>query len=621
MPGVLKSIRRFARVVCRGGAPGGPLATLGAGFGLGIGVSLALGAAPRFAVGAEASVESSGELRPSQSSPIRVDLVIENARIWSGDRIGFASFAAVRDGRFVHVGDVVPVRAAGDGVQRVDAGGRVVIPGLIDAHVHMLGGGANLSQLGLRDATDRRDFVDRIRAWTAGLPDGAWVRGGRWSTESWANVEQPTREWIDEAAGDHPVYLPRMDGHSALVNSAALRMAGITADSPPDPEGGRIDRDPVTGEPTGMLRESAMALVAALLPEPTVDEQAAALRAAMAHANAHGITAVGDIPPSPDALPAYAALLAGDASGVAPVTVRFHLYPTAFDWSAATAAVLAFEGDEDLAVVRGMKTYLDGSLGSRTAFMREPFHCNPSGEEENRGLLREGIEGGQFERNLAAAAQAGLQTIAHAIGDEANHLLLDTLEASYSELSGARCRSEHAQHLLAEDIPRFGQLGVIASMQPHHKADDGRYAEDCIGEDRAETSYAFRSLLDAGAVLAFGSDWPVVTIDPFAGVAAAVTGRTLDGDVWQPQESITVADALRGYMMGAAYSVKAEERIGRIAPGLHADFVVLAESPFGDAMGIDWTRVRPHETWMGGRRVYAAEAAEAPEAAEVTGGR
>lgn len=532
------------------------------------------------------------------------DTVIENARIWSDGMVGFASFAAVRGGEFVYVGDR-DGRYIGPRTRRVDAGSRTVLPGIIDSHVHMINGGLGLSELGLRDATSKEDFIERVRAWAAGLPDGAWVRGGRWSTESWAEVTQPTKEWIDEAAGDHPVILSRMDGHSVLVNSVALEMAGITADSPPDPEGGRIDRDPVTNEPTGMLRSSAIGLVGGLVPETSVDDQLIALRKAMLEANRHGITAVASIPPSVDALAAYERLLAEHDDGTAPITVRFFLYPVAFDWSRASDAALGFGGRDDLVQVNGLKTYLDGSLGSRTAYMTEPFDCNHDGEESNRGLLREGIEGGRFERNLAAAAEAGLQTIAHAIGDAANHLLLDTLEDSYAELADARCRSEHAQHLLPEDIERFGRLGVIASMQPYHKADDGRYAEDCIGPERARSSYAFRSLLDAGAVVAFGSDWPVVSINPFLGIEAATTARTLDGIVWQDQESITVPEALRGFTSMAAYGVLAEDSIGRIAPGYRADFVLLEQSPFGDVMAIDWAAMQIAETWMDGERVWA----------------
>lgn len=521
------------------------------------------------------------------------DLVIEHARIWSDGLGGFAQFAAVRDGRFVHVGDPDP-GLIGPHTKRIDAGGRVVIPGLIDSHAHMLSGGLGLSQIALRDVRGRDEFVRRIADWAEQLPPGGWILGGRWSVESWSRPEQPTRKWIDPVTGDHPAFLPRMDGHSALVNSRALAIAGITADAPPDPEGGVIDRDPGTGKPTGILRESAMGLIARHIPDPTIDDKVRALQRAIRHAQQFGVTSVCDIPDLSD-LPAYERL------GREEPGLRFFLYPTAGDWSRAADVVRRFHGRPGWVQVRGLKAYLDGSLGSRTAYMREPFLGNSPDKVGWRGLLREGVEDGRFARNIAAAQRAGLQSIAHAIGDEANHILLDTLERIYPDLRRARCRSEHAQHLLPGDIRRFGDLGVIASMQPLHKADDGRYAESFIGPERARSSYAYKSLLDAGAVVCFGSDWPVVSNNPFPGIEAAVTGRTLDGAVWQPQQNITVGEALRCYTSRAAYACFAEHEIGRIAPGYRADFVVLDRSPFG--ADVDWSAIKPAAVYVQGRQV------------------
>jgi predicted amidohydrolase YtcJ len=515
-------------------------------------------------------------LLSAATPPQPADLVLENARIWSDGLVGFAEFAAVRDGRFIQVGDRDEA-IIGPDTRRVDARGRVVIPGIIDAHLHMLGGGEQLQRLQLRDAADRQDFIRRVRAWADGLPHDGWILGGRWSVESWATPQQPTREWVDEAAGDHPLYLSRMDGHSALVNSVALRRAGITSDGPPDPAGGVIDRDPRTGEPTGILRDRAMELVARHIPSPTLRDQVSALRQAALTALRHGITSVGDIPSIGD-MPAYERLAEYGPE------VRFFVYPTASDWAEAAEIVRGFQGRPGWVEVRGLKTYIDGSVGSRTAYMREPFLGNPPDRPSWRGLLREGIEDGRLERNVAAARAQGLQTIAHAIGDEGNHVLLNALETVYGDdLADARCRSEHAQHLLPQDIGRFGELGVIASMQPYHKADDGRY----------------RSLLDRGAVVAFGSDWPVVTLDPFLGIEAAVTGRTLDGKHWQTQESIPVTEALRCYTSHAAYAVVAEDEIGRIAPGFRADFVILNRSPF--AADVQWSEIRPIAVFVEGR--------------------
>ncbi len=525
-----------------------------------------------------------------QSAP--ADLVIDNARIWSDGLVGFAEFAAVRDGRFVYVGPRQP-DLIGDETQVVDAAGRVVIPGLIDSHIHMLSGGKQLQRLHLRDVVDRDEFVHRVAAAAATLAKDEWILGGRWSTESWMDPRQPTRAWVDDVSDGHPLLLSRMDGHSALANTAALKIAGITADGPPDPPGGLIDRDPRTGEPTGILRDAAIELVGRHVPDMTLQQQVDALTRAVAEARSYGIPAVSDIPSLAD-LPAYA-LLAEIGAGI-----RFYLYITADDFAEALDQVRAFPQVDGRVEIRGFKTYMDGSMGSRTAYMRDPFLGNDSSRPDWRGLLREGVGNGGLARNIDIARAAGLQPIAHAIGDEANHILLDVLEQVYGDdLAAARCRAEHVQHLLPEDIDRYGALGVIASMQPLHKADDWRYAESYIGTHRARSSYAYKSLLDTGAVLVFGSDWPVVSLNPFLGIQAAVTGRILDGTTWQTQENITVAEALRCYTSRAAWAMRNEDELGRIAPGYRADFVILERSPFDPE--VRWEHLRPFRVYVGGR--------------------
>lgn len=518
---------------------------------------------------------------------------------------GLADFAAIKAGRFVYVGakDEHYIDAH---TKHIDAGGRVVLPGLIDSHAHMLGGGLQLSQLQLRDATSKDDFIQRVKDWAAKLPPSKekWILGGRYSVESWPKPEQPTKGWVDAVSGEHPLFLARMDGHSGLANSAALKLAGITKDGPKDPAGGVIDRDSQTHEPTGILREAAMALVTRHIPAMTNDDQIAALKTAMQEALRHGITAVSDIPGIDD-LDIYAAIPPQDYH------VRFFLYPTAGDWAQAAPLVKQFNHDkarDGWLRINGFKTYMDGSLGSRTAYMREPFLNNEPEKQGWRGLLRESAQGDRLQRNVEAALANHLQPIAHAIGDEANHLLIETYEKTFSDaaqLRGARTRSEHAQHLLPEDIQRFGDMGVIASMQPLHKADDGRYAESYLGLERCRSSYAFKSLLDAGCVLAFGSDWPVVSINPFLGIEAAVTGRTLDGKTWMPQENITVQEALRCYTSRGAYAALAENEIGRIAPGYRADFVMLNQSPF--EKDVDWSAIRPVAVWVEGVQRFAAD--------------
>lgn len=554
-----------------------------------------------WAIGAALAVAAPAWSQPTPAPPEGpADLVIENARIWSDGLATFAEFAAVRDGRFVHVGRAEP-GLIGPDTTRIDAAGRVVIPGLIDSHVHMISGGQMLSSLNLRDAADREAFVAAVGERAASLPAGEWLVGGRWSTDSWDDPSFPDKSWIDEAASDHPTILWRMDGHSALVNSLALARAGITREGPPDPVGGVIDRDE-RGEPTGILRESAVGLVAGLLPGATLEQHTRALRAASAEAARLGITSVADIPDLSQ-LGAYEALAADES-----LSTRFFLYPTADDWRAGAMEATWFQGRPGWVQINGFKAYLDGTLGSRTAFMKEDFLPGRDGRS-TRGFLREGVENGGLQRDLRDATRAGVQVIAHAIGDAANAYFLDALVENYGDRPGrlarARARAEHAQHLSEAEIARFGSLGVIASMQPLHKADDGRYAEGYIGEARSRTSYAFKSLLDAGAVLVFGSDWPVVSLDPWLGIDAAVTGRLLDSDeVWMPHQNITVGEALRCYTSRAAYAVMAESQIGRIEPGFRADFVILGVSPFDP--GVDLRSVRAAATYVEGRLVFQA---------------
>lgn len=522
------------------------------------------------------------------------DLVIENARIWSDGLSAFASFAAVKNGRFTYIGETEK-NLIGPSTMRLDAGGRTVLPGLIDSHTHMIGGGLDLSRLILRGAKDKADFIRMVAEYAKTLKPGQWVLGGQWTVESWAKPETPRKEWVDAATGDRPMYVDRMDGHSGLANSAALKLAGITKDTK-DPAGGVIDRDPATGEPTGILRENAQGLVTRHVPDPSPEEIAAAFKAAMKEANGYGVTAVSDIAPGPDSLAAYEAL---GASGQA--TVRFALYPTG-GANAVIARKKSFKGKPGWMELKGFKAYMDGSLGSRTAYMKEPFIDNEPAKKAWRGLPMPGMTTGGYAAQCKAAQAEGLQAICHAIGDEANHDLLDIFEKTYPNLREARCRDEHTQHLLPGDIPRFASLGVIASMQPYHKADDARYAEARIGPERSRSSYAFKSILDSGGVVAFGSDWPVVSINPFLGVEAAVTGRTLDGKFWMTQENLTVAEALRCYTSRGAYAMFMEQEIGKIAPGYRADFVILNQSPFSPSPR--WSEIRPLQVFVEGKRVF-----------------
>jgi len=510
-----------------------------------------------------------------ETQPSPADLVIINGRVWTGVR-GAPEAAAVATlaDRIQAVGSNEQItQLIGPATVVIDAQKRRVIPGITDSHTHILMGGLELSRIDLRSARSKADFRDRIAGAVARLSPGEWLLGGRWTVESWETPESPARAWIDDLTPGTPVYLDRTDGHQVLVNSVALKFARIDADGPPDPPGGEIVRDPKTGEPTGILKDAAQGLVARHIPDPTVKQSCEALVAAMRLANRFGVTCVHDMSQTSD-LPVF-----GQVHDAGMMTLRIAAYVSVDDWKENVERIRGFKVRDDWLWVAGLKGFMDGSLGSRNAYMREPFSDVGPDAKYPRGMLTTTANPPEkLAPQIAAAVAAGLQPAVHSIGDEANHLLLNLYEKLPAEQRAAiRPRDEHTQHLLREDIPRFAKLGVIASMQPMHKADDGRWAEAALGPQRSATTYAFRSLLDAGATVCFGSDWPVVTIDPFPGIAAAVDARTLDGRVWVPEQRIKRDEALTAYTVTPAFAAHREKEMGTLEPGKLADMAILSE--------------------------------------------
>lgn len=547
------------------------------------------------------------------------DRVILNARLWRGpgdaqpgmgakgeSREGAAhdetkGYVAIQGDRILAVGEGSnALDYIGAMTQVFDAEGRRVIPGITDSHTHIIGGGLQLAALNLRDAPDKEAFISAVEKEVRSRHPGEWITGGRWSVESWRHREEPTKEWLDPVTEDVPVLLKRMDGHQALANSAALKIAGITRGGPADPVGGEIQRDPKTGEPTGILKESAMDLVERRVPPESPEQLYEALIRSMRELNTLGITSVHDMA-DPSHLEVFQrALRAGD------LTLRLNVYVMTDDWDGWMDRVAAMGRDGAWLRVLGFKGYMDGSLGSRTAYMREKYSDLGPDAKYPRGQLTDFADPPEeLNRKISAADARGLQLAVHAIGDEANHLLLDAIECA-QQRNGARDgrhRSEHAQHLLVGDIPRFAQLDVVASMQPFHKADDGRYAESRLGVERLEGSYAFRALVDAGVIVAFGSDWPVVTANPFAGMEAAVHAKTLEGRIWLESHSLTIEEALTAYTLSPARAVHREGELGTLAPGKYADLVVLEDDPL-DPTRKRLDEVRVYATLVGGRVVF-----------------
>lgn len=531
-----------------------------------------------------------GERRP-------VTLALVGGRVWTGNpEQPWAEAVAVSGDRIVAVGSTDAIRAQGGAETRVvELKSRLVTPGFSDAHTHFIGGGFGLLGIDLRYAGSKEEFVRRIAEYAKRLPPGRWISGGEWDHERWPGAPLPRREWIDSVTPNHPVFITRLDGHMGLANSLALRRAGVTRDTK-EPPGGVIVRDARTGEPTGVLKDAAMPLVTSRIPPPAPEEQDEALRAALEHAASLGVTAVHDMGSWRD-YEAYGRFRERGA-----LTVRVYLLTPFAEWRRlADEVARAGRGDAWLRI-GGLKGFVDGSLGSMTALFVEPYTQDPS----TRGELVTSVD--TLRRWIFDADSAGLHIAIHAIGDGANHLLLSL----YQELIEARgprdrrLRIEHAQHLRPQDVPRFGQLGVIPSMQPYHAIDDGRWAEKRIGPVRIRTTYAFRSLLDAGARLAFGSDWNVAPLSPIEGIYAAVTRRTLDDKNpggWVPEQKIGVEEALRAYTVNAAYAAFREDELGSIAPGRLADLVVLDR----DLFEIDPVEIRDVQvdlTVVGGRVVF-----------------
>jgi predicted amidohydrolase YtcJ len=531
---------------------------------------------------------------------------IVNGRVWTGDPARpWAEAVATRHGRISAVGTTAEIRALPGGGREVDAAGGLVTPGFIDAHIHMIAGGFRLGWVELGRANNRAALAAGIQAFAATRPDGEWLLGGDWDHERWGG-DWPSRQWIDAVTSRHPVWVTRIDSHMALANSLALRLAGITRHTP-DVVGGAIVRD-AAGEPTGLLKDNAMALVERVVPPPTRAQEDAALEAAMTHIAAQGVTSVhhmGALPPagSWNELEIFRRVHArGGLRTRIYATVPLDTWPRLADLVASRA--LGGETGRGDAWLRigALKSFIDGSLGARTAAFHEPYADLPA----ERGLFVAAED--DLRRWMIDADRAHLQLIVHAIGDRANTVLLDL----FSDVVAAngprdrRLRVEHAQHLRAADLPRFAALDAICSMQPYHAIDDGRWAERAVGPERAARSYAWRSLLDHGARLAFGSDWFVAPPTPLEGIDAAVTRRTLDGRHpagWMPAQRIRLEEALRAYTTGAAHAGFQERFTGRISPGLAADLVVLDRDLFrlpADALGT----ARVAATLVAGEVVY-----------------
>ncbi len=522
------------------------------------------------------------------------DMIITNARIWTGNAVQpYAEAMAVSGDTIIAIGSNREVMKYKSGSGEViDLGGRFVAPGFIDSHLHLLQGGSNLASVQLRDASTPEEFISRIKEYAATLKPGTWILGGDWDGIGWESL--PQKDWIDSVTPDNPVFVSRLDGHMALANSLAMKLAGVDR-KVKDVSGGTITRDG-SGEPTGIFKDNAMDLISVRIPEQSEEEVDRAIVAAMHYLASNGVTSAHAV----DAA-AYSDALERVRARGEQIT-RLYYLQTISRWKDMKEQVERDGRGDRWISTGGVKGFVDGSLGSHTAAFLEPY----ADLQTDTGLFVNSEE--DLYNWILESDKAGLQVVIHAIGDEAINFLLNAYEkvAAVNGERDRRFRIEHSQHIAPADIERYGKLKVIASMQPYHAIDDGRWAEEYIGPERVKTTYAFRSLLDSGATLAFGSDWFVAPATPLEGIYAATTRRTLDGKNpggWVPEQKITVEEALKAYTINAAYASFEEDFKGTLEPGKLADFVVLDR----DITAIDpveiWN-VKAQQTWVGGKKVF-----------------
>ena len=527
-------------------------------------------------------------------------LVIMNARVWTGDPDQpWAEAVATRGEDIIAVGSSAEIALLiGDDTEVIMASRGMLVPGFIDTHVHFLVGGSSIASVQLRNAANPQEFTQRVADFAKSAQPGEWIRGGTWDHTNWGG-ELPRREWIDAVTPDNPVFVARLDGHMALANSMALGLAGVDADTP-EVTGGEIVRDD-ENRPTGVLKDNAMRLVLKVLPEPTEAQLDGYLDAAMHYVAENGVTTVHDM--FADDFDSWLSLATyRRAQANAALITRIYSVTPLVEWQKLSDDVAAHGRGNEWLRTGGVKGFMDGSLGSHTAAFMEPFTDTP----DQSGFLLDSLD--DLRTWITAADAAGLQPIVHAIGDKAIRDLLDI----YYEIENQgddrdrRFRMEHAQHIHPDDIPRFAIQNVIASMQPYHAIDDGRWAEDVIGRERSKTTYAFKSLIESGAHVAFGSDWYVAPANPLYGIYAAVTRRTLDDanpDGWVPEQKVTVEEALRAYTYEGAFASFEEDRKGILKVGMLADMALIDR---------DLTAIAPEtirdakvlKTIVGGRVVF-----------------
>lgn len=495
-----------------------------------------------------------------------------NGKVYTvNDKQPLAEAVLIEGNKIKYVGTTEEIKKLIDAsTELIDLSGRLMLPGFIDDHVHFTSGGFYLQGIDLRVAKSTAEFKEILKKY-AEKNKGKWITGGNWDHEAWEVKDLPTKEMIDEFTKNTPVFVDRFDGHMALANSHALKLAKITKDTP-SPEGGLIVKDPKTGEPTGILKDNAMGLIYSIIPQQTNEATYKAALTALNHAKELGVTSIQDITYSQD-LAAYKRL-----ENEGKLTCRIYTRMPVADYKKLVKDKIKIGYGSDKLKLGSLKGFADGSLGSSTAWFFEPYFQDTT----TSGLAMDIVTDGSLREWSIDADKNGLQLSVHAIGDKANNYMLNLYQEIISKNPkwDRRFRIEHAQHVRFEDIPRFAELGVIASVQPYHAIDDGVWAEKRIGPERIKYTYPFRTFLDNKVMLCFGTDWTVAPLNPLLGIYAAVTRRTLDDknpNGWIPEQKISAVEAIKAYTINNAYAAFEENVKGSIEVGKFADLVVLNE--------------------------------------------
>ncbi len=501
----------------------------------------------------------------------KVDRIYVNAKIWTGDTLNpSATVIAVKGEKIVYVGDDATKFTANE---TIDVQGKQLLPGFTDNHTHFLSAGYALSSVKLKDAMTKEEFIKRIADFCKSKQDDTWVMEGSWDHENWGG-ELPSKEWIDSVTGDHPLFISRYDSHMAFANSKALKLAGIDKLTVA-PLGGVVVKNK-DGEPTGVVKDAAMNLVIKAIPPPTAEQLDQYFDAAAKYAVERGVTNVTDMNSYGgwSDLETYRRAWKTDR-----MILRMYSFVPLATWERMDSFVQKNGRGDDVLHWGGLKGYVDGSLGSTTAWFHQPYLDDPRTSGlfiTDTVLLRKWVLG---------ADKAGLHLAVHAIGDKANDFILSVYENAI-KVNGERdrrSRVEHAQHVTKQAIDQFAKLGVIASMHPYHMYDDGIWAYKRLDTNRLKGTYAFKSMKDKGVKITFGSDWPVAPIDPVYGIYSAVTRITGDGknpNGWYPNEKISIEDALKAYTVTNAYASFLDGKIGVLKEGLYADFTILENNLF-----------------------------------------